>query len=66
MLSLMSPTLSICVPPLMLLLHLWLTSLFLDAPPAPLPISRSTLPPFVSSSQSSPMVPDYMVKPPVT
>jgi hypothetical protein len=37
-----------------------------DAPPAPLPISHSTLPPFVSSSGSSPVIPNYTVKPPVT
>jgi hypothetical protein len=40
--------------------------LFPDASPAPLPISHSTLtssliPPSVSSSESSPMVPDYTV-----
>jgi hypothetical protein len=40
--------------------------LFLYAPPASLPISRSTLPPSEFSSESPPMVLDYMVKPPVT
>jgi hypothetical protein len=39
--------------------------LFTDVPPAPLPITRSTLPSSVSSSKSSPVVPDYTVKPPV-
>jgi hypothetical protein len=56
MLSLMSLILSICVPPMMLLLRLWLTFV--------LPITRSTLPSFVSSSES-PMVSNYTVKPPV-
>jgi hypothetical protein len=40
--------------------------LFPDASPASLQIPRSTLPSSVSSSESSPVVPDYMVKPPVT
>jgi hypothetical protein len=40
--------------------------LFPDAPPASLHIPRSTLPSSVSSSESPPVVPDYMVKPPVT
>jgi hypothetical protein len=40
--------------------------LFPDAPFASLPIPRSTLPSPVSSSESPPVVPDYMVKPPVT
>jgi hypothetical protein len=40
--------------------------LFSDAPPASLPISRSTLPSSMSSSESSPMVLDYTMKPPVT
>jgi hypothetical protein len=40
--------------------------LFPDAPPASLPISRSTLPSFVSSSKSSFVVLDYTVKPPMT
>jgi hypothetical protein len=40
--------------------------LFPDAPPASLPIHRSTLLSFVSSSESSLVVTDYMVKPPVT
>jgi hypothetical protein len=40
--------------------------LFPDAPPASLPIPHPTLPTSVSSSESSPVVPDYMVKPPVT
>jgi hypothetical protein len=40
--------------------------LFLDAPPAFLSISHSTLPSSVSSSKSPPVVLDYMVKPPVT
>jgi hypothetical protein len=39
---------------------------FPDAPPAFLPLSRPTLPTSVSSTKSSPMIPDYMVKPPVT
>jgi hypothetical protein len=50
----------------MRLLHLWLTLclsyFFPDAPPATLPIPRSTLP----SSESPPVVPDYTVKPSVT
>jgi hypothetical protein len=40
--------------------------LFPDAPPASLPIPRSTLLSSVSSSESPPVVPDYTVKPPVT
>jgi hypothetical protein len=40
--------------------------LFPDDPPTPLPIPRSTLPSFVSSSESSSMVLDYTVKPLVT
>jgi hypothetical protein len=40
--------------------------LFPDTPPASLPIPRSTLPSSVSSSESPPVVLDYMVKPPVT
>jgi hypothetical protein len=40
--------------------------LFPDAPPASLPIPRSTLPFSVSSSKFPPVVPDYTVKPPVT
>jgi hypothetical protein len=40
--------------------------LFPDAPSASLPIPRSILPPFVSSSESPPVVLDYTVKPPVT
>jgi hypothetical protein len=40
--------------------------LFPDAPLASLPIPRSTLPSSVSSSESPPVVLDYMVKPPVT
>jgi hypothetical protein len=40
--------------------------LFPDAPLASLPISCPTLPTSVSSSGSSPVVPDYTVKPPVT
>jgi hypothetical protein len=39
---------------------------FFDAPPASLPIPRSTLPSSVSSSKSPRVVPNYMVKPPVT
>jgi hypothetical protein len=39
--------------------------LFPDAPPSH-PIPRSTLPFSVPSSESSPVVPDYTVKPPVT
>jgi hypothetical protein len=37
-----------------------------DAPPASLPLPRPTLPTSVSSAESSPVVPDYIVKPPVT
>jgi hypothetical protein len=69
MLSLMSLVRSIRVPPLMLLLHLWLILsflLFLDALPTSLPIPRSTLPSSVSSSETPLVVPDYTVKPPVT
>jgi hypothetical protein len=40
--------------------------LFPDAPPASLPIPRSTLSSFVSSSESPPVVLDYTVKPPAT
>jgi hypothetical protein len=40
--------------------------LFHDASPTSLPIPRSTLPSFVSSSKSPPMVPDNTVKPPMT
>jgi hypothetical protein len=40
--------------------------LFPDAPPASLHIPRSILPPFVSSFESPPVVPDYTVKPLVT
>jgi hypothetical protein len=40
--------------------------LFPDTPPASLPIPRSTLPSFVSSSESPHVVPNYTVKPPVT
>jgi hypothetical protein len=40
--------------------------LFSNAPPAPLPISRSTLPSSVSSSESPLVVPDYAVTPLVT
>jgi hypothetical protein len=39
---------------------------FPDAPPASLPLPRPTLLTSVSSAESSPMVPDYTVKPPVT
>jgi hypothetical protein len=39
---------------------------FPDAPPASPPLPRLTLPTSVSSAESSPVVPDYMVKPPVT
>jgi hypothetical protein len=39
---------------------------FPDAPPASLPLPRLTLLTFVSSTKSSPVVPDYTVKPPVT
>jgi hypothetical protein len=63
MLSLISHVLSIHIPPLMFLLHLWLTLclfyFFVDAPPTSLPISHSTLPSSVSSSESPPVVPDY-------
>jgi hypothetical protein len=41
-------------------------SLFPDAPPTPLSIPRSTLLSYVSSSESSPVVLDYTMKPPVT
>jgi hypothetical protein len=40
--------------------------LFPDAPPTPLPISRSTLLSSMSSFESPPVVPDYTVKPLVT
>jgi hypothetical protein len=40
--------------------------LFPDAPPASVPIPRSTLPSSVSSSESPLMVPDYTMNPPVT
>jgi hypothetical protein len=40
--------------------------LFPDATLASVPIPRSTLPSFTSSSESPPVVPDYTVKPPVT
>jgi hypothetical protein len=40
--------------------------LFSDASPASLPIPRSTLPSFVSSSETTLVVLDYTVKPPVT
>jgi hypothetical protein len=40
--------------------------LFPDVPSAHLPIHRSTLPPYVSSSVSPPVVPNNTVKPPVT
>jgi hypothetical protein len=39
---------------------------FLDGPPSPLLIPRSTLSSSVTSSESSSVVPDYTVKPPVT
>jgi hypothetical protein len=39
---------------------------FPDAPPASLPLTRPTLPTSVSSTESSPVVPDYTVKSPVT
>jgi hypothetical protein len=39
---------------------------FPDAPPASLPLPRPTLPTSVSSAESSPVVLDYTVKPPVT
>jgi hypothetical protein len=40
--------------------------LFPNAPSASLPIPRSTSPSSVSSSEAPSVVPDYMVKPPVT
>jgi hypothetical protein len=40
--------------------------LFLDIPPASLPIPRSALQSSVSSSESPPIVLNYTVKPPVT
>jgi hypothetical protein len=39
---------------------------FPNAPPASLPLPRPTLPTSVSSAESSHVVPDYTVKPPVT
>jgi hypothetical protein len=39
---------------------------FPNAPPAPVPIPRLTLPFSLSSSKSPPVVPDYTVKPPMT
>jgi hypothetical protein len=39
---------------------------FSDAPPASLPLPHPTLPTSVSSVESSPVVPGYTVKPPVT
>jgi hypothetical protein len=67
MLPLMSLILSIHVPPLILLLYLPLSFLlFPDAPLVSLSISRLTLPSSVSSSETPPVVPDYMVQPPVT
>jgi hypothetical protein len=39
---------------------------FPDAPPTSLPLPRLTLPTSLSSAESSPMVPDYTVKPRVT
>jgi hypothetical protein len=39
---------------------------FPDTPPASLPLPRPTLPTSVSSAESSPMVPDYTMKPTVT
>jgi hypothetical protein len=39
---------------------------FPDAPPASLPLPHLTLPTFMSSTESSPMVPDYTVKHPMT
>jgi hypothetical protein len=39
---------------------------FPDAPPASLPLPRPTLPTSVSSAESSPVVLDYTVKPPMT
>jgi hypothetical protein len=39
---------------------------FSDAPPASLHLPRSTLPTSVSSTESSPVVPNYTVKPPLT
>jgi hypothetical protein len=39
---------------------------FPNAPPASLPLPHLTLPTSVSSTESSPVVPDYTVKPPVT
>jgi hypothetical protein len=52
-------------PPASLVDHLSFL-FFPDAPPASLPLPRLTLPTSVSSTESSPVVPDYMVKPPVT
>jgi hypothetical protein len=70
MLSLMSPVLSICIPTtdasLASLVDTLYFLFFSVVPPAYLAIPRSTLPSSVSSSKSPPVVPDYMVKPPVT
>jgi hypothetical protein len=51
-------------PPASLVDHLSFIS-FPDAPPASLPLPRLTLPTSVSFAESSPVVSDYAVKPPV-
>jgi hypothetical protein len=51
-------------PPASLVDHL--SFLFFPDAPASLPLPRSTLPTSVSSAESSPVVSDYTVKPPVT
>jgi hypothetical protein len=52
-------------PPASLVDHLSFL-FFPDAPPASLPLPHPTLPTSVSFAESSPVVPDYTVKPPVT
>jgi hypothetical protein len=52
-------------PPASLVDHLSFL-FFPDAPPASLPLPRPTLPTSVSYAESSPVVSDYTVKPPVT
>jgi hypothetical protein len=63
MLSLMSPTTD--APPTSLVDPLSFL-FFPDAPPASLPLPHLTLPTSISSAESSPVVPDYTVKPLVT
>jgi hypothetical protein len=52
-------------PPVSLVDHLSFL-FFSDAPPASLPLPRPTLPTSVSFTESSPVVPDYTLKPPMT